>query len=92
MDGLKEYQGDADEIVALVGDAEIAVTQLAPFSAGMMDRLPQLKLIAVSRGGPVNIDMAAARGAQDPRRQHARPQRLRGRRIHHRRDPGRDAA
>ncbi|MDQ0471714.1 2-hydroxyacid dehydrogenase [Labrys wisconsinensis] len=61
MDGLKEYQGDADEIVSLVGDAEIVVTQLAPFSAGMMDRLPNLRLIAVSRGGPVNIDMAAAR-------------------------------
>jgi D-3-phosphoglycerate dehydrogenase len=61
MDGLKEYQGEADEIVAMVGDAVIAVTQLAPFSAGMMDRLPNLKLIAVSRGGPVNIDVKAAR-------------------------------
>ena len=61
MDGLKEYQGGADEVVALVGDAAIAVTQLAPFSAGVMDRLPGLKLIAVSRGGPVNIDIAAAR-------------------------------
>jgi D-3-phosphoglycerate dehydrogenase len=61
MAGLKEYQGDPDEIVALVGDAAIVVTQLAPFSANMMARLPNLKLIAVSRGGPVNIDMAAAR-------------------------------
>jgi len=61
MDGLKEYQGEADEIVAMVGDAAIAVTQLAPFSAGIMDRLPNLKLIAVSRGGPVNIDVKAAR-------------------------------
>ena len=61
MDGLKEYQGGADEIVALVGDAEIVATHLAPFSADMMDRLPNLKLIAVSRGGPVNIDMKAAR-------------------------------
>ncbi|WP_246731672.1 2-hydroxyacid dehydrogenase [Methylocapsa sp. S129] len=61
MDDLKEYQGGVDEIVALVGDAEIVVTQLAPFSAHIMDRLPSLKLIAVSRGGPVNIDMRAAR-------------------------------
>jgi len=61
MEGLKEYQGNADEVVALMDDAEIAVTHLAPFSAGALDRLPRLKLIAVSRGGPVNIDMDAAR-------------------------------
>ena len=61
MDGLKEYQGDPDEIVAFTGDAEVLVTQLAPLSADMMDKLPHLKLVAVSRGGPVNIDMAAAR-------------------------------
>lgn len=61
MDGLKEYMGSADEIVALTGDAEILVTHLAPLSAGIMDRLPNLKFVAVSRGGPVNIDMKAAR-------------------------------
>ena len=61
MDGLKEYQGDPDEVLGYVGDAEIVVTQLAPFSAKMLDRLPKLKMIAVSRGGPVNIDMAGAR-------------------------------
>lgn len=61
LDGLKEYQGDPDAIVGFVGDAAILVTQLAPLSASMMDRLPALKLVAVSRGGPVNIDMAAAR-------------------------------
>jgi D-3-phosphoglycerate dehydrogenase / 2-oxoglutarate reductase len=60
MDGLKEYMGDSDAIIAFIGQATIAVTQLAPFSAGMMDQLPSLKMIAVSRGGPVNIDMAAA--------------------------------
>jgi D-3-phosphoglycerate dehydrogenase len=61
LDGLKEYQGDADEITAFVAGAEVLVTQLAPLSAGMMDRLPELRLVAVSRGGPVNIDMPAAR-------------------------------
>ena len=61
MAGLKEYMGTADEVVALAGDAEMLVTHLAPLSAGIMDRLPNLKFVAVSRGGPVNIDMKAAR-------------------------------
>lgn len=61
MDGLKEYFGTADDVVAFIGDAEILVTHLAPLSRGMFERLPNLKLVAVSRGGPVNVDMAAAR-------------------------------
>ena len=61
MDGLKEYMGSADEVTTLTGDAEILVTQLAPLSAGIMGQLPNLKFVAVSRGGPVNIDMKAAR-------------------------------
>jgi D-3-phosphoglycerate dehydrogenase len=61
MDGLKEYFGTADGVVAFVDDAEILITQLAPMSHAMFARLPQLKMIAVSRGGPVNIDMKAAK-------------------------------
>jgi D-3-phosphoglycerate dehydrogenase len=61
MDGLKEYLGDAETIVGFVGMAEVAITQLAPFSAAMLKRMPALKLIVVARGGPVNIDLAAAR-------------------------------
>ncbi|MFK7942411.1 MAG: 2-hydroxyacid dehydrogenase [Paracoccaceae bacterium] len=60
MDGLKEYLGSADDVVEFVGDASILVTHLAPMSRGMFERLPGLKMIAVSRGGPVNIDMGAA--------------------------------
>ncbi len=61
MDGLKEYQGDPDEIVHWARGAAVVVTQLAPFSATMFERLPGLELIVAARGGPVNIDMAAAR-------------------------------
>jgi D-3-phosphoglycerate dehydrogenase / 2-oxoglutarate reductase len=61
MDGLKEYFGTADDVVAFLGDTEILVTHLAPMSRGMLERLPNLRMIAVSRGGPVNIDMQAAR-------------------------------
>jgi D-3-phosphoglycerate dehydrogenase / 2-oxoglutarate reductase len=63
MAGLKEYMGSAEEIVSFVDDAEILVTQLAPLSSGMFAQLPNLKCVAVSRGGPVNIDMQAARAA-----------------------------
>ncbi len=62
-DGLKEYMGVPEEIIDYVGDAEVMVTHLAPMSASMFEALPSLKLLAVSRGGPVNIDMAAARKA-----------------------------
>ncbi len=63
LDGLKEYMGTPDEVVALTGDAELLVTHLAPLSAGIIERLPALRFVAVSRGGPVNIDMnAGARG------------------------------
>lgn len=59
--GLKEYFGTPDEIVSFVGDAEVLATHLAPVSDAILERLPALKMVAVSRGGPVNIDMAAAR-------------------------------
>jgi D-3-phosphoglycerate dehydrogenase / 2-oxoglutarate reductase len=59
--GLRELMGDPGEIVDFIGDAEILVTHLAPMSAAMLAELPALKLIGVSRGGPVNIDMKAAR-------------------------------
>jgi D-3-phosphoglycerate dehydrogenase / 2-oxoglutarate reductase len=61
MDGLKEYMGSADEIIELARGAEILVTQLAPLSRTIIERLPDLRFVAVSRGGPVNIDMKAAR-------------------------------
>ncbi|MEC5290409.1 2-hydroxyacid dehydrogenase [Aurantimonas sp. C2-6-R+9] len=61
MDGLKEYQGGAEATLAMIGEAELLVTHLAPLSRDMFARLPHLKFVAVSRGGPVNIDMAAAR-------------------------------
>jgi D-3-phosphoglycerate dehydrogenase len=61
LDGLKEFMGHPDEIASFVGDATMFVTHLAPISRSMLERLPNLEFIAVSRGGPVNIDMQAAR-------------------------------
>ena len=61
LKGLKEYLGEPDDIVRFVNGAEILINHLAPINGEILDRLPGLKLIAVSRGGPVNIDVAACK-------------------------------
>ncbi|WP_119166657.1 2-hydroxyacid dehydrogenase [Algihabitans albus] len=61
LQGLKEYMGEPERVIEHVADAPVFVTHLAPLSSVMLDRLPDLRLVAVTRGGPVNIDMAAAR-------------------------------
>ncbi|MEM8741001.1 MAG: 2-hydroxyacid dehydrogenase [Pseudomonadota bacterium] len=60
MEGLKEYMGSPDQVIGHVGAAPVLVTHLAPLSRSIFDALPGLRLVAVSRGGPVNIDMKAA--------------------------------
>lgn len=60
-EGLKEFLGEPAAMADFIGDAEVLVTHLAPVNAAMLARCRELKLIAVSRGGPVNIDMKAAR-------------------------------
>jgi len=59
VDGLKEYFGNPDEVVEFVQDAQILITHLAPITNDALSRLPDLKMIAVSRGGPVNINLKA---------------------------------
>ncbi|MCX8505115.1 MAG: oxidoreductase [Alphaproteobacteria bacterium] len=59
--GIKEYLGDPDEIINFGRGAELLVTHLAPLSAEILAALPDLRFIGISRGGPVNVDVAAAR-------------------------------
>ena len=62
--GLREYMGEPDEVVRFIDGADILINHLAPITGAILDRLPALKLIAVSRGGPVNIDVAACKARQ----------------------------
>ena len=59
--GLKEFLGDPEPIAEFIDDAELLVTHLAPLSGAMLKRLPNLKMVAVARGGPVNVDIPAVR-------------------------------
>ncbi len=60
IEGLKEYQGTAELVVEVARFSRVLVTQLAPLSASVFEALPELELVAVSRGGPVNVDLNAA--------------------------------
>ena len=58
---INEYCGDLAAVKALVANAEVAITHLGPFSREVIQAAPKLRFIGVSRGGPVNVDVSAAR-------------------------------
>ncbi len=58
---ISEYCGDIAAVKALLANADIAITHLGPFSREMIEAAPKLRFIGVSRGGPANIDVGAAR-------------------------------
>lgn len=60
-DEIKEYSGAPEDIVELCEGVDAIVTHLAPISASLLERCDKLRFIGVSRGGPTNINMAAAK-------------------------------
>ncbi|MGW8379287.1 2-hydroxyacid dehydrogenase [Streptomyces sp. ODS28] len=58
--GVQEASGTEEQVIEALGDAEIALTQMAPFTRKVFEAAPNLKMIGVCRGGPVNVDLKAA--------------------------------
>ncbi|MHA6641170.1 2-hydroxyacid dehydrogenase [Mesorhizobium sp. A623] len=58
---VAEFVGRPEDYFEFLSDVDILVTHLAPITAESLDHAPRLRIIAVSRGGPVNIEMPAAR-------------------------------
>lgn len=57
---IREFSGNPKQIIGELKDEEILAVHAAPVTAEVMDASPNLKLICCARGGPVNIDLAAA--------------------------------
>jgi D-3-phosphoglycerate dehydrogenase len=57
---VDEASGTEDELIAALEGATVCLTQMAPFTARVFDARPELEMLAVCRGGPVNVDLAAA--------------------------------
>jgi D-3-phosphoglycerate dehydrogenase len=56
---LREYVGDPAQIARAVAGHDALIVHGAPVSAEVLDAAP-LRLVCCARGGPVNVDVAAA--------------------------------
>jgi D-3-phosphoglycerate dehydrogenase len=57
---LREYLGTPDQVIELLDGQDVLVVQGAPVSDAVLDASRGLQLVGVARGGPVNVDVAAA--------------------------------
>ena len=57
---IREYLGTPDQLTERIADAEILVVHGAPVTAEVLEAGHRLKLVCCARGGPVNVDVAAA--------------------------------
>src|SRR5258708_456596 len=63
---IREYLGTPAQISARIGDADILVVHGAPVTDEVLAAAPALRLICCARGGPVNVDVAAASARHIP--------------------------
>lgn len=59
--GVHEVTGDEDALIAALAGCRAAITHTHPFSRRVLEAAGSLEVVAVTRGGPVNIDLTAAR-------------------------------
>jgi D-3-phosphoglycerate dehydrogenase / 2-oxoglutarate reductase len=57
---VDEASGDESTLIAALDGVEVAITQMAPFTSRVIEAADALRLIVCTRGGPVNVNLAAA--------------------------------
>jgi D-3-phosphoglycerate dehydrogenase len=63
VENVFEASGTVDDLIGALQGVEIAATQMAPFAGRVFEHCPDLQMIGVCRGGPVNVDLDAATAA-----------------------------
>ncbi|MFR9731727.1 2-hydroxyacid dehydrogenase [Saccharopolyspora sp. MS10] len=58
--GVREASGTEQQVLEALGEAEVLATQMAPVTAEVIGKSPNLRFVGVARGGPVNVDLPAA--------------------------------
>ena len=59
-DEVAEAFGDVAEVARLAASCQLLVTTFAPVTGAILDKAPELLAISCGRGGPVNVNLAAA--------------------------------
>ncbi|GAB3301176.1 2-hydroxyacid dehydrogenase [Parasphingorhabdus pacifica] len=57
---VREASGTEEQLLESLPGVRIATTQMAPFTEKVLANSPDLRFVGVCRGGPVNVDLAAA--------------------------------
>ncbi|GHG93234.1 2-hydroxyacid dehydrogenase [Streptomyces lanatus] len=58
---VQEASDAEDELIDALAGAEVLVTQMGPVTEKVLDACPELRLVVVCRGGPVNVNLDAAK-------------------------------
>jgi D-3-phosphoglycerate dehydrogenase len=56
-----EASGSEDEVLAALEGAEICISQMIPLTRRVLEAADRLRLVCITRGGPVNVNLEAAR-------------------------------
>ena len=58
---IKEFAGNPQQLIDAIDGEDILLVHGAPVTDAVLDASPRLKIVGVARGGPLNVDLAAAR-------------------------------
>jgi D-3-phosphoglycerate dehydrogenase len=57
---VREYVGDPQAIAQVARDAEVLMVHTAPVTRALLEACPQLRIVGVTRGGCINVNVEAA--------------------------------
>ena len=65
-DEVKECSGNPEDLMPLIKDVDVLIVDTAPVTEALLKAAPKLKVVACTRGGPVNVNIKACSSMKIP--------------------------